>query len=422
MAKKKKNDQPLPQGRKSYYGFSQDYPGRQGVQTEYKSTVEKRQTRKKILRGIAAACGLFCIFVVGYFITHLALDISNKPIVVETQPGQTDAQQGGDAQPQPQPSGTGTQARQAFYIPAAMLGDTQVLASLLDRAKGAGMNAIVIDVKNSDGTLSYESGIADVNTAQASRPVATLAAAIATAKEKGFAVIGRIYCYEDPLAAGALSDAAVHYRNSTDLWFDNSPSKGGKPWLNPYSARAQKYLLDIIGESVNTLSLDSVLLDGVQFPSGYSLNKATFDGEEESAAGRNETLTAFVASALDAAGGANKVILAMTGDSALNGSAELYDGSLMDASAGICAPDLRVGKLPAEVTVGHAAMKPAQDTAAFITAACKQLVSRATLGGRSTPIMPVLDAGSTWQAVRDAATAAGVSGYVLYSETGSYTF
>lgn len=61
------------------------------------------------------------------------------------------------------------------------------------------------------------------------------------------------------------------------IWLDNEASKGGKPWLNPYSQTAQNYLLEVVKE-VKNLGVDAILLDGVQFPDLNS-NVATFDGE-----------------------------------------------------------------------------------------------------------------------------------------------
>ena len=272
--------------------------------------------------------------------------------------------------------------------------------------------------------VHYATAVPQALTAKAGTEDGGLLAAVDAVRQHGMEVIGLFNCFNDPLAASALSEGAVHYMGTDQLWLDGSPQKGGKAWLNPYSDTARNYNLDIIREAFTTLHLDKVMLAGVQFPDGYSLNKATFDGEESSSVGRNMTLKSFVDSVLDAVGGADKIILYVTGDSALNGDADRYDGSLLDSSAKVCAPDLRQAELPAKMTVGDQEMVPQADMNGLIEAASRQIVSRATLGGRSVGIMPVLDAadGQSAKSYIESAEKAGVSGYILWNENGEYVF
>lgn len=56
------------------------------------------------------------------------------------------------------------------------------------------------------------------------------------------------------------------------------------------------------------MEIDSILLDSVQFPSGYALNKTYYIGESESGVSRNDVLKNFVASAKQAAGSKNVIL------------------------------------------------------------------------------------------------------------------
>lgn len=426
MKRKSKHSSGLPSGRKSYYGFVRDYPGNEPVDSGYKSAVEKKQRRTSAVKWTFAVFGFVLIFVVGYFSARLMLDVSNLPIEEQTQPGETataDGQPGGSAESQPSED-NGSNGRNAIYIPTAGTKNVGTLNTLLDRAQAAGINAVVLEVKSASGTVAYATAVPQALTAGAGTSDGSLLQAIDAVKQHGMEVIGLFNCFNDPLAAAALSEGAVHYMGTEQLWLDGSPQKGGKAWLNPYSDVARQYNIHIIQEAFSTLGLDKVLLAGVQFPDGYSLNKATFDGEASSSVGRNETLRSFVDSVLDTVGGAEKIILYVTGDSALNGDADRYDGSLLDSSAKVCAPDLRQSQLPAKMTVGSQEMVPGTDMDALIEAAGRQIVSRATLGGRSVGVMPILDAADTQTAKAhiQAAESAGVSGYILWNDSGAYTF
>ncbi len=426
MKKKSKKSEGLPSGRRSYYGFVRDYPGNEPVDSGYKSDVEKKQRRSSAVKWAFAVVGFVFVFVIGYFSATLMLDISHLPVAVESQPGETGApagqeQESGTAQPT---GDNGSNGRNAIYLPASRLGDTDALNTLLDSAAAAGINAVVLDIKNEDGTINYACAVPEALAAEAPTADENLLPAIDAVRQHGMEVIGLFNCFNDPLAAAALDGGAVYYEDTDQLWLDGSPAKGGKAWLNPYSEAARNYNIQIIQEAFSALNLDKVLLTGVQFPAGYSMNKARFDGEDTSSVGRNGTLKSFVDSVLDAVGGADKIILYVTGDSALNGDADRYDGSLLDSSAKVCAPDLRQTQLPDPMTVGDTEMSPQADMNALVEAASRQIVSRATLGGRSMGIMPVLDAqdGETAKAYIQAAETAGVSGYILWSDTGDYTF
>lgn len=422
---RKKHSAGLPAGRKSYYGFVRDYPGNEPIDSGYKSDVEKKQRRTTAVRWCFAALGFVFVFIVGYFAATLMLDVSNLPLVEETAPPETDVAAGTEVPAtEPESTDNGSNGRNAIYLPASVLADVNVLNAKLDAAAAAGINAVVLDIKNADGTINYDTAVPEALTAQAGTDDGKLLPAIDAVRQHGMAVIGLFNCFNDPLAASALSEGAVHYMGTDQLWLDTRPDKGGKAWLNPYSDVARTYNVNVIREAFNTLKLDKVLLTGVQFPDGFSMEKATFDGEESSSIGRNETLRSFVDLVLDAVGGADKIILSVTGDSALNGDAARYDGSLLDSSARVCAPDLRQAQLPDPMTVGDQELSPAAGMNALISAACKQIVSRATLGGRSVGVMPILDApdGESASAYIQAAEADGVSGYILWNDSGNYTF
>lgn len=422
MKKKKRHSSGLPSGRKSYYGFVRDYPGNEPIDSGYKSDVEKKQRRTTAVRWIFAAVGFVFVFVIGYFAATLMLDVSNLPVVEESEAPSEPAVV--EEETQPAETAPASVGRNAIYLPASVLADTESLGARLDSAAAAGINAVVLDIKNADGTINYATAVPDALTVSAANEDTNLLPAIDVIKQHRMEVIGLFNCFNDPLAAAALRDAAVHYMGTDQLWLDNSRERGGQPWLNPYSERARNYNIDIIREAFNTLQLNRVMLMGVQFPDAYSLDKATFDGEESSSVGRNAILKSFVDSVLDAVGGADRIILCVTGDSALNGDADLYDGSLLDSSAKVCAPDLRQAELPATMTVGNQKITPATDMNALVAAACSQIVSRATLGDRSVGVMPVLDApdGQSAAAFIQAAQDAGVNGYILWNSSGNYTF
>ena len=149
-------------------------------------------------------------------------------------------------------------------------------------------------------------------------------------------MIARVQCFRDPLAARRLGEgSAVCYQRPGTLWLDNSADKGGKPWANPYSETVQSYLTGLIGE-LTAMEIDSILLDSVQFPADMTLNKTYYIGESESGVSRNDVLKNFVASAKQAAGSKN-VILMQSGEGALGGGESQYHAVCLEAARCLCA-------------------------------------------------------------------------------------
>jgi hypothetical protein len=130
--------------------------------------------------------------------------------------------------------------------------------TLLDRLVAHGMNAIVLDVKDYDGPLTYPSKVplAIESGAVDSPPMRSYARAVRFAHERGVRVIARVSCFNDALMAKAHPSMAIRgisghvYRNG---------------WLDPRNERAQNYILDLVRETID-MGVDEVQLDYVRFP------------------------------------------------------------------------------------------------------------------------------------------------------------
>lgn len=218
----------------------------------------------------------------------------------------------------------------AIYLPEKIIRNPNSLNAFLENAKKIGATAVVIDFKRDDGTLAYQSESANAKKINSVQNAADLKQIIKTIQDSGIKVTARIHCFRDPLAASRLGASAyVHYKDTASAWIDNAPDKGGKRWLNPFSEESQNYLLEIIAE-VSAMNVDEIILQSVQFPSGYGLSSATYPGESESGKTKNQILKIFISKASRSAG-AVPLAVEVTADGTLNGSDSLYGGSLIDS-------------------------------------------------------------------------------------------
>jgi hypothetical protein len=128
----------------------------------------------------------------------------------------------------------------------------------IDKLATHGLNAIVVDGKDYDGTVEYRSHakIAVETGAAAKAPITDFSRAIRFAHERGVHVIVRVPCFHDPWTASRAPRLAL--KNP-----DGTASDSG--WLNPSNAEGQDYIIEIVTELV-ALGADELQLDYVRFP------------------------------------------------------------------------------------------------------------------------------------------------------------
>ena len=200
------------------------------------------------------------------------------------------------------------------------------------------------------------------NVGAAAENAIDLASYIDTARRAGYDVIARIYAFEDSTAPYNSADMAIRYESEDGvLWLDDSVDNGGKPWLNPYSDTAQKYVLDIVYDAVD-LGVDAILLDGVRFPEENAAMDYAYFGVGTEETGRGEILARFakrVYSAVVTSG--TDVLMTFDGHAVVTGDTAVYGGSPMDFDADGFAPyinlgdfvggkNAKFGELPADAT------------------------------------------------------------------------
>jgi hypothetical protein len=145
----------------------------------------------------------------------------------------------------------------------AGLGET--LDNLLTWARGAGINAVVLDLKAEDGKLSWNSDIPLAREVGANVPkVADLARTVARFREQGFWVIGRIVVFNDPVLYRARPEWGIP-------GFDGR----GYSFLRPMEEQVWDYNL-AIAQAAAAAGVNEIQFDYIRFPerwaAGYNLD------------------------------------------------------------------------------------------------------------------------------------------------------
>ena len=239
----------------------------------------------------------------------------------------------------------------AYRMPDEALSGGIAYSLFKTELSNAKANAVLIDFKTPDGNLHFNcSSETAVSIGATDSAYDNAGAIIARLKSDGYKIIANVYCFEDGLAASMLSGAEVTEAGTGAVWLDNTAQKDGNPWLNPYSQKAQEYLLEIIAKSVES-GADVVMLSSVCFPDSDRINTAVFSGEAGSIKSRNAVLHEFVGYAATVCGDV-PVAVCLSADHALNGNDRLYSGGMFDSDALFNAVDFRSSAIGQGITIG----------------------------------------------------------------------
>lgn len=174
--------------------------------------------------------------------------------------------------PTPQPTATPTPAAvkkdvkvKALYLTGWSAGNRERMDYYINLVDETELNAFVIDIKNDDGIVSYESKVPEVVEAGTFLKKYDAKQLIEKLHAKDIYVIGRLVCFRDPAFSKKYPDRAVKHING-GLWREEKNDKD-MTWLNPCDERNWKYIVDIAKEAVE-LGFDEIQFDYVRFPDG----------------------------------------------------------------------------------------------------------------------------------------------------------
>ena len=281
--------------------------------------------RGKIIRAALALAGAALLFALGWFAYEplmAKINSANKEIIEQNPVSKPEPEK----KPETPPLDFIDKETLAVTVPEEKLynaADYYLFLKSLDKE----VTAVVIDMKTAGGTVTYKSKQVSVNDyGTASENAVDLESGIKTARSLGLDVIARIYAFEDSTAPYKSYDMAIRYESEEGvLWLDDSVDNGGKPWLNPYSDTAQKYVLDIVCDAVD-FGVDAVILDGVRFPDAYGMDYAYFGAAAETLE-RGEALSQFVQRIYSATvTSETDLLLAYDGFEVISGG-DIYGGS-----------------------------------------------------------------------------------------------
>ena len=159
----------------------------------------------------------------------------------------------------------------ALYAPSAVFEAPGRLDAMLDLLERTEANALVIDVKETDGRLYYATDLPTAVEVGAVRetPVFELEELLPMLEERGIYTIARMVVMKDNTSAVARPELAVRNSATGEPWRDNI----GGAWLDPSAPGVAEYVASIAGDLAEK-GFDEVQMDYIRFYSDGPSNVA----------------------------------------------------------------------------------------------------------------------------------------------------
>ncbi|AZR73055.1 hypothetical protein BBF96_06450 [Anoxybacter fermentans] len=146
-----------------------------------------------------------------------------------------------------------------LYITGWVAGLDDKMNEFIELVKKTEINAFVVDIKDSTGTVSYLSSVPEASQIKANRKkIKNISALITRLKKENIYLIGRIVAFKDPVLARAKRDRALLLTNGEKTWRDLN-------WISPYQKENWDYLVKLAREALE-LGFDEIQYDYVRFP------------------------------------------------------------------------------------------------------------------------------------------------------------
>ena len=182
----------------------------------------------------------------------------------------------------------------AVYSTGWVAGTKNLRETMIKNINDNGFNAIVLDIKDEAGHLSYNSNVQTAIDIKASRNmIKDIKAVINEYHENGIYVIGRIVTFKDPTYAKVIKE--ISYKKSDGTYWTDS---AGNYWPNPYDETTWEYPIELAKEAAE-LGFDEIQFDYIRFPSSEGRVKQISYGFTSSTVSKSEIINKFLTKVMD---------------------------------------------------------------------------------------------------------------------------
>lgn len=180
-----------------------------------------------------------------------------------------------------------------IYVTGPKAGSKKYMNQLVNLVETTELNAMVIDIKNDLGEVTYNMDLDMVKEIKANTNyISNIEELIQELKSKDIYLIARIVAFKDPLLAERKNELSLKNKDGSIF-----KDKSSLSWVNPYNKEVWKYLVDI-GEKAAQLGFDEIQYDYIRFSTDSGMKNVDFGSEAEGKS-KVDVITEFTEYACD---------------------------------------------------------------------------------------------------------------------------
>lgn len=182
----------------------------------------------------------------------------------------------------------------AVYSTGWVAGTSSMRKNMIQNINDYNFNAVVLDIKDEAGHLSYTSNVQTAKDIKASKGmIKDIKAVLDEFHENNIYVIGRIVTFKDPTYAKAVKEIAYQKADGT-YWTDSQ----GNYWPNPYNENSWDYPIALAKEAAE-LGFDEIQFDYIRFPSSEGRVKQISFGFDSATVTKSQKINKFLTRVMD---------------------------------------------------------------------------------------------------------------------------
>ncbi len=174
-----------------------------------------------------------------------------------------------------------------IYVTGPRAGIDSYMKDLIELVDSTELNAMVIDIKNDSGEITYKMDLPEVKKIHAAANyIGDIKQLITKLKAKEIYMIARIVAFKDPILAEGRPDLCLKKKDGS-IFYD----KNGLSWVNPYKKEVWEYLISVAKEAA-ALGFDEIQFDYIRFSTDSGMEDVDF-GKKAKEKSKMDIITEF---------------------------------------------------------------------------------------------------------------------------------
>ena len=181
-----------------------------------------------------------------------------------------------------------------IYVSAYVAGTEDRMDAIIEQIDATELNAVVIDVKDDQGRITFSMDSPTVNEIGAVQAfIGDMQGLIAKLKEHGIYPIARVVAFRDPYLAEQKPEWSLHKADGS-IYRDSQ----GLAWVNPYKKEVWDYLIEV-ARKAGEIGFEEIQFDYIRFAVDSTMRDVVYDEADTQGRDKTQAIMEFITYAYD---------------------------------------------------------------------------------------------------------------------------